>query len=204
MANGALPMLYNFIRFTALPAATVTLCTLAWLPASAESYVFDQKRTEVRFAYLMGPAKQHGRFSRVDGTLQFDEAAPERSQVTATVETASLETGQPLVDDELKGSDFFNVKAEPALTFTSRTVRSMGDGAAEMKGDITVNGITKPVTLEVTLRAHDDPALEYSVGTKEFVATTRIQRSAFKMNSFESMVSDEIDIEIDAIVRRQR
>src|SRR5260221_7504454 len=81
--------------------------------AQAESYVFDARRTEVRFAYLMGPAKQQGRFSQVDGTLQFDEHAPERSEVTATVATASLGTGEPIVDDELKGSDFFNVTADP-------------------------------------------------------------------------------------------
>jgi polyisoprenoid-binding protein YceI len=193
----------QFGRLNALTAAVVTLCTFA-LPASAENYVFDQNRTEVRFAYLMGPAKQLGRFTRVNGTLQFDEGAPEQSKVMATVETASLETGQPIIDDELKGSDFFNVKAAPQLTFKSRTVKSKGDGIAEMTGDITVNGITKPVMLEVTLRAHDDPALKYSVGTKEFVATTRILRSAFNMNSFESMIGDEIEIEIDAIVRRQR
>ena len=166
--------------------------------------MFDQNHTEVRFAYLVGPAKQQGRFSRVDGTLQFDEAAPEQSQVTATVAAASLETGQPIIDDELKGSDFFNVKTEPVLIFKSRSVRSTGVDAAGMIGDITVNGITKPVTLEVTLRTHDEPALKWSAGAKEFVATTRIQRSAFNMNAFESMVGDEIDIEIDAVVRRKR
>jgi polyisoprenoid-binding protein YceI len=189
-------------KLKALTAAILTLCTLA-LPASAENYVFDQNRTEVRFAYLMGPAKQLGRFTRVNGTLQFDEGAPEHSKVMATVETASLETGQPIIDDELKGSDFFNVKAAPELTFKSRTVRSTGDGTAEMIGDISVNGITKPVTLAVTLRAHDDPGLKWSAGAKEFVATTRIKRSAFNMISFESMVGDEIEIEIDAVARKK-
>ena len=53
-----------------------------------------------------------------------------------------------------------------------------------------------------TLRAHDDQALKWSDGAKEFVATTRIKRSAFNMTSFESMVSDDVDIEIDAVVRR--
>lgn len=72
----------------------------------------------------MGPAKQQGRFSQVNGTLQFDEHAPERSTVTATVATASLGTGEPIVDDELKGSDFFNVAVDPVMTFKSRSVRS--------------------------------------------------------------------------------
>jgi polyisoprenoid-binding protein YceI len=146
-------MLTRSLWRISVAATSSALAVLASYPVCAETYVFDQNHTEVRFAYLMGPAKQQGRFSRVDGTLQFDEAAPENSQVTATVATASLETGQPIIDDELKGGDFFNVKAEPVLIFKSRSVRSTGAGAAEMNGDITVNGITKPVTLAVTLRA---------------------------------------------------
>jgi polyisoprenoid-binding protein YceI len=171
--------------------------------AWAESYVFDTRRTEVRFAYLMGPAKQQGHFSEVGGTLQFDEHTPERSAVTATVATASLETGEPIVDDELKGSDFFNVAVDPVMTFKSRSVRSTGTDTAEMTGDITVNGITRPITFTVSLHPHDDPALKYSAGSREFVATGRIRRSAFNMTAYQTMVGDDVDIEIDAIVRKK-
>lgn len=172
--------------------------------AHAEGYVFDSKRTEVRFSYVMGLATQRGRFSRVEGDLQFDEHAPQNSQVFAKIATASIETGQPIIDDELKGVNFFNAKAEPALTFRSRAVKPTAADAAEITGDITINGITKPVTLDVTLTTHDDPALKYDVGRKQFVAKTKISRSAFKMDSYADMVGDEIGIEIDAIVRPQR
>ena len=151
----------------------------------------------------MGPAKQQGRFSQVNGTLQFDEHAPERSTVTATVATASLGTGEPIVDDELKGSDFFNVAVDPVMTFKSRSVRSTGTDTAEMTGDITVNGIMKPITLTVSLHPHDNPALKYSAGAREFVATGRIQRSAFNMTAYQAVVGDDVDIEIDAIVRKK-
>ena len=130
-------------------AVATALIVLAAAPAHSEIYEFDKRRTEVRFTYEMGPAKQHGRFNQVTGTLQFDEHAPWRSRVSATIATASLETGQPIVDDALKGSDFFNVAADPVMTFKSRSVRSTGSDTAEMTGDITVNGITKPVTLDV-------------------------------------------------------
>ena len=187
-----------------VPAAAVfVLVGFASSTARAESYVFDARRTEVRFAYLMGLAKQKGRFSQVNGTLQFDEHAPERSTVTATVATASLGTGEPIVDDELKGSDFFNVAVDPVMTFKSRSVRSTGTDMAEMTGDITVNGITKPITFTVSLHPHDDPALKYSAGAREFVATGRIQRSAFNMTAYRAMVGDDVDIEIDAIVRKK-
>jgi polyisoprenoid-binding protein YceI len=184
-------------------AASFALVVFANSAAQAESYVFDTRRTEVRFVYLMGLAKQQGRFSQVDGTLQFDELAPEKSKVTATVATTSLTTGEPLVDGELKGSDFFNVADAPIMTFKSRTVRSTGTETAEMTGDITVNGITKPIAFAVSLHPHDDPALKYSVGSRKFVATGRIQRSAFNMTAYQAMVSDDVDIEIDAIVRKK-
>jgi len=188
-----------------LLATTATLFVVfAGGPAHAAHYVFDKRRTEVRFTYVMGLAKQNGRFAQVDGTLQFDDDAPERSRVTATIATASLQTGQPLVDDTLKSSDFFNVVAAPVMTFHSRSVRPTGTDTAEMTGDITVNGITRSVTLRVSLRPHSNPALKYSIGAREFIAKTRIKRSDFNMTAYQSMVADEIDIEIDAIVHKKR
>lgn len=171
--------------------------------AQAESYVFSN-RSEVRFSYVMGLSTQRGRFSRVEGDLQFDAASPQNSKVFANIATASVETGQPIIDDELKGINFFNAKTQPALTFRSRAVKPTSADAAEITGDITVNGVTKPITLGVTLKPHDDPALKYSAGSKQFVATTTISRSAFKMTSYADMVGDEITIEIDAIVRPRR
>ncbi len=172
--------------------------------AQAESYIFNTKRTEVRFTYQMGFLTQRGRFSQVEGSLKYDALAPEKSQVFAKIATASVETGQPIVDDELKGRNFFNAKAEPAVTFRSRAVKPTSSGTAEIMGDITVNGITKPVTLDVTLTEHEEPALKYSAGSKKFVAKTKISRRDFKMDSYPDMVGDEIGIEIDAIVRPQR
>ncbi|WP_082072893.1 YceI family protein [Hyphomicrobium sp. 99] len=183
--------------------AFIVLAGFASSAAHAEIYIFDARRTEVRFTYVMGISKQQGHFNQVQGTLQFDEKAPEKSQVSATIATASLGTGEPIVDDELKGSDFFNVAADPVMTFKSRAVRSTGADTAEMTGDITVNGITMPVTFAISLHPHTDPALKHSNGAREFVATGRIQRSAFRMTAYQSMVGDDIDIEIDAIVRKK-
>lgn len=173
--------------------------------ASAESYVFSSKQTEVRFSFVMAlGAIQRGRFGSVEGTLQYDEAAPEKAKVFAKIATASVETGQPIIDDELKGANFFNAKSQPSLTFHSRSVKPKAAGAAVVTGDITVNGITKPVTLDVVVTPHDDPALKYSAGSKKFYARTSLSRSAFKMESYADMVGDKIDIEIDAVVRPQR
>ena len=187
-----------------LIATAMAFVTLTGQAAKAESYVFDGKRTEVRFAYHIGLAKQQGRFTRVEGTLQFDKGAPERSHVTAKVATASLETGQPIIDAALKSSDFFNVVAQPEIRFKSRAVKPTGAGRAEMTGDITVNGITKPITFDVSLQPHNDPALKWSPGSMEFLAAGRIRRSTFAMTSFAYMVGDDVEIVIDAVAHKAR
>jgi polyisoprenoid-binding protein YceI len=188
-------------------AAFTTLAIFALTangPCSAASYAFDKKRTEVRFAYTMGLATGRGRFTSIDGTAEFDEAAPEKTSVESVIATASLTADEPVVESELKGSEFFNADVEPQIRFKSRSVRAQTSDAAEMTGDITVNGITKPVVLQVSLRPHDNPALKYSQGAREFVATTHIRRSEFNMTAFQSMVGDDVQIEIDAILRQTR
>ena len=149
----------------------------------------------------MAYSTQRGRFTKVSGTLDYDDAAPEKTRVSASIAAASLTTGEALVDNELKGAAFFNVVASPTIAFKSLSVKPQSATAADVAGEITVNGITKPVTLKVSLKPHNDPARKHDAGAREFIATTRIQRSAFNMTDYQSMVDDEIDIEIAAIVR---
>jgi polyisoprenoid-binding protein YceI len=186
-------------------AAAVLTAWLAILlpaaPAWADRFEFDSRRTEVRFVYTMGLATQRGRFTRVSGTLDLDEAKPERTRVVAAIAAESLTTGEPLVDTALKGAAFFNVKASPVIAFKSRSVRLGRDLGGDVLGDITVNGITRPVTLKVSVVPHDDPALKHDAGARAFVGRTRILRSQFNMTDYQSMVADEVDIEILAIAR---
>jgi polyisoprenoid-binding protein YceI len=193
----------------ALCTSVIAAAMAAWMlvaagPCAAAGYAIDKKHTEVRFAYTMGLSTQRGRFTSVEGNVEFDAATPEKTTVAASIATASLTTGEPLVDQTLKGSDFFNVEEAPQMVFTSRSVRSKSAEAAEMIGDMTINGITKPVTLAVMVAPHNNPALKYSQDSLEFLATTRIRRSAFNMTAYASMAGDDIDIEIDAILRKSR
>jgi polyisoprenoid-binding protein YceI len=183
------------------------LATLALSPmplagrADAASYLFDAKRTEVRFAYSVGLGTGGGRFTQVRGTAEFDRAAPEKTQVEAVIETGSLTADEPVVESELKGTNFFNVQIQPQMSFKSRAVRAESSEAAEMIGDITVNGITRPVVLEVSLQPHEGPELKYSGGALELVAKTQIRRRDFNMTAYADMVGDEVHIEIRAILR---
>ena len=185
-----------------LPA--IVLASMPAPFAHAENYVFNTRRTEVRFSIVMGLATVRGRFNQVEGSLQYNEEEPQKSQVFAKIATASVETGQPLIDNELKGINFFNAKAQPSMTFRSSSVNAKTAGTAEVIGEITVNGVTKPVTLDVALTPHNDPAIKHSAGSMKFVAKTSVSRSALKMDSYADMVDDEIQIEIDAIVRPQK
>jgi polyisoprenoid-binding protein YceI len=170
-------------------------------PADAGRFEFDPRRTEVRFAYTWGYWTHQGRFTNVSGTLDYDDARPEKCQVNATIATASLTTGVALFDDELKGASFFNAEEQPVIAFNSREVRPMGAGMADVSGEMTINGITKPVTLAVHVRAHHDPAFKNKPGDRVFVGKGRIQRSAFKMTGYQAFVADEVDIEIAAVLR---
>lgn len=169
--------------------------------AQAARFVFDQRRTEVRFIYKIAYAKQRGRFTKVSGTLDYDEGKPGKSKIKALIAASSLTTGDTLIDSELKGASFFNAAASPVITFKSVEVHAGSATSAEVAGEVTVNGITKPVTLNVTIEPHDDPALKYDVGARKFLAKTRIRRSAFNMVDYQAMVDDDVDIEIEAIAR---
>lgn len=194
----------QIVLSAAIVPAVAPLLLAAASPAHAERFEFDQRKTEVQFAYTVAYATQRGRFTRVSGTLDFDEKKPEKTKVDAAIQAASLTTGEPLVDSELKGASFFNVAASPVIGFKSRAFRPKGSDAAEVDGDMTVNGITKPVTLKVNLKPHDDPALKYDQGARLFVASFRISRSAFNMTDYASMVDDAVDITIDGVVRPKR
>ncbi len=195
-ASIALPL-----RISLSALLVVSSIIVSALPAQARRYVFDQRRTEVTFTYKMLYATQRGRFTNVSGTLDFDEAAPEKSTINASIVAASLATGEPIVDSELKGSGFFSVDTSPVIAFKSLAVRAISASEATVSGEITINGVTKPVTLNVLLVPHDDPALKYDVGARKFVATTRIQRSAFNMTKYQSLVDDDVDLHIAAILR---
>lgn len=186
------------IACCAVVAASVAL---AAGPCAAAHYTFDQKHTVIRFACSIGLGTQRGEFTRVDGQVDYEPSAPDNTKVAAGIATASLTTGEPMMDDVLKGTDFFNVGAHPRMTFASRSVHATGAQSAEMQGDITVNGITRPVKLAVSIVPHES-GLKYARDELELVAKTRIKRSAFSMTAFPDMASDDVDIEIDAMLRK--
>ncbi len=171
--------------------------------ALADSYVVDPKHTEVRFVYTMGLSVQRGRFTSVRGAMEFEAKAPEKTRVNAVIKTDSLTTGEAAIESALKGRQFFDVSRHPEITFQSKAVQITGPEKAQMTGTITVNGITQPITFDVSIKSGDDPKMKYRVGSRRFTAIGQIQRSAFNMTTYSSIVADEISIEIDALLKRK-
>jgi polyisoprenoid-binding protein YceI len=96
----------------------------------------------------MTVANVRGQFNNITGTVEFDQAYPARSSVTAEIAVASITTGIRKRDDHLLSADFFDAAKYPGITFRSVKVESTGGNRAKISGDLTMHGITRPVTME--------------------------------------------------------
>jgi polyisoprenoid-binding protein YceI len=172
--------------------------------AQTSTWKADPNHSEVAFTVThLGITKVHGRFGKVDATLQWDEADPSKSSVNATIDVTGVDTGVTPRDNDLKGDHFFDVAHFPTATFASTSVEKSGSGL-EVKGNLTVKGVTKPVVLHV-----DGPTGPVNGMDKKphmgFEATTTINRDDFGIAAGmpSAMVSNEVQLEIDLDFARQ-
>lgn len=132
---------------TLLSAAT--LATLAAAPATAETYAIDAVHSTVLGRTMhMGTSRAYVRFNEIAGTVTFDEKDAAKNALDVTVKTDSLDSANDKRDQHLKGPDFFNVKQFPTMTFKSKSVKSAGAKKYKAEGDMTLLGVTKPVSFE--------------------------------------------------------
>jgi polyisoprenoid-binding protein YceI len=112
------------------------------------TWELDTAHAEVGFsAKHMMVTTVRGRFTNVAAEVHIDEQHPEQSHVNATIQAASLETGDAQRDAHLKSPDFFDVETYPTITFRSTRVSRRKDGEFELTGDLTVRDVTREVTL---------------------------------------------------------
>ncbi len=118
--------------------------------AMAADYVIDKKGQHafVNFKIShLGYSWVYGSFKDFDGSFSFDAGQPEASKVKVSLNTASLDTNHAERDKHLRSDDFLNVSKYPTATFESTAVKSTGTGTADITGNLTLNGVTKPVVL---------------------------------------------------------
>lgn len=173
--------------------------TLFTAPAyAAETYNFDPTHTSVIWnAGHMGKSHPHGIFANIEGTLTLDEAAPQNSKIDVKIPTGMVATGIAKFDEHLKSKDFFNVGEFPDAKFVSTKVEKTGDNTAKVTGDLTLVGVTKPVTLDVTFNGKGPNPMNQK-DTVGFSATGVIKRSEFGIEYALPHVPDEVNIQIEA------
>jgi polyisoprenoid-binding protein YceI len=191
----------------------IAVAALLLVPAAlarADTYTLDPEHTEVRFSWNhLGMSRQSGRILDVKGTVEFEPAEPEASSVEVVMKLASLTTSVPALDKHLlKTKDFFDLASHPTMTFRSTAVKKTGGKTALVSGDLTINGISRPVVLETTWNfsgehpmAKINPAYS-EVYASGFSARTQIFRSDFGITRTIPFVSDEIQITIETEMHR--
>lgn len=162
----------------------------------------DPSHTTVGFTVRhMMITNVRGEFQTVEGSVEWDPAAPASGKVTGSVDVASINTREPKRDAHLKSADFFDAETHPKLTFVSREIRKGADGL-EVAGDLTMRGTTKPVVLRVDdiTPEHKDPWGGTRIGV---TAHATVKRSEFAMTwnmALEAggmLVSDEVKMHFD-------
>jgi polyisoprenoid-binding protein YceI len=158
------------------PVAQAAPATLS----AAASFEVDPVHSSLIFQIEhMGIANFYGRFNSVNGEYSLDEASPANSQFNFTVKADGVDTANQKRDGHLKSADFFNVAEYPTITFKSTKVEKAADRHLKVTGDLTLHGVTKPVTADVKLF----PVKEMQQGAKGGIETTfTIKRSDFGMN----------------------
>jgi polyisoprenoid-binding protein YceI len=163
--------------------------------AAPETFNIDPTHTFPRFEYNhFGYSNQQHRFEKTSGKIVLDRAAKTGS-VDVTIDTKSVNAGSTLFNGHIQGEDFFNTEKFPAITFKSTGVKFDGDKPAAVDGNLTIKGVTKPVTLTVTnFHSMPHPMLKKdAIGAN---AVAKVKRSEFNMGKFVPYVGDEITLTI--------
>jgi len=133
---------------------SITAFVVAGLSSAAlanETYKFDPSGSTIGFSVHQFLGTTHGKFAKFNGRINVDREHPENSSVTAQIDVRSIDTRIKKRDDHLRSAEFFNVDKFPQITFKSRSVKQTGPQSGDILGDLTMHGVTKPVTLHVKL-----------------------------------------------------
>ncbi|MCH9808050.1 MAG: YceI family protein [Alphaproteobacteria bacterium] len=173
-------------------------------------FILDKDHSHVRFSWdHLGLSRQSARFGDVIGRVAFDPLNPEKSQVDVTIKVASVMSGVAALDGVLRDTnDYFKAAAHPDIKFKSTSVVPTSGKTANVSGDLTFNGVTKPVMLAVVWNfLGEHPLAEINpiyqgVTAAGFSGRTKILRSEWGMTRGIPLISDEIRIAIEVEMHR--
>jgi polyisoprenoid-binding protein YceI len=183
----------KFVRYTAIVALATGLAAPAL--AAPETYVIDPTHTFARFSYShFGLSTQLSRFNKTSGTVVLDKAAKTAS-VDITIDTKSVDTGYTTFNEHIQGPDFLDTAKYPTATFKSTKVDFAGDKPTAVHGNLTIKGVTRPVTLKVSNYVNmPHPMLKKdAIGAD---ASAVIKRSEFNAGKYAPNVGDDVTISV--------
>jgi polyisoprenoid-binding protein YceI len=181
----------KILKFSTAVAFIASAATAAL--AAPETYNVDVSHTYPRFSYShFGLSTQLSKFNKTTGTLVLDKAAKTGS-VDVLIDMKSVETGFPIFNGHIQGEDFLDTAKFPTATFKSTKVIFEGDKPSAVEGNLTIKGVTKPVTLKVTHFVNmDHPMLKKpAIGAD---ATVVIKRTEFNAGKYAPYVGDDVTI----------
>lgn len=171
-------------------AANPTTNDPAKVPAG--TYALDKRHASLiaRIPHMGGFSRYQMRFSGLDGGFTYDPANWQATQLSFSVNPASADTGDPAFNKEIAG--FLHADKYPAITFASKSIKAGPDGRGTVVGDLTLHGVTKPVSLDVTFNGAG-PGLAGAGTRMGFSGTTRIKRSDFGVTAVSNWAGDDVD-----------
>jgi polyisoprenoid-binding protein YceI len=174
----------------------VTLLALAG-PATAADYAIDTKGAHASINFRiphLGFSWLVGRFDTFSGTFSYDDKNPAAAKISVEIDTASINSNHAERDKHLRSDDFLDVAKFPKATFVSTSVTPKGDGRAEITGDLTLRGVTKPVTIEAEyVGGGDDPWGGYRQG---FAGTTKLVLADFGITKDLGPAAKEVELDL--------
>ncbi|MGI8979426.1 MAG: YceI family protein [Pirellulaceae bacterium] len=173
--------------------AALALAALGTTAQAAESYSVDPVHSSVSFGIShAGISDIHGRFNEFSGTFVIDKDDPSKSSFTLDIKVASVDTNNAQRDKHLRAPDYFNDKQFPTLSFKSTKVKAT-DAGYDVTGDLTLHGVTKPITLSLK---GGHKVVEFPKGTPRIGVTSSvtIKRSEFGMTTELGGLGDDVHI----------
>jgi polyisoprenoid-binding protein YceI len=181
--------------FSAVLAALVLSVPGAAPARAADDYVIDGMHSGVTFKIShLGLSWIYGRFDGFSGDFTIDPDDPGKSTFALTIKAETIDTNNAKRDEHLRSPDFFNVKQFPALAFKSTAIKPAQGGGYEVTGDLTMHGVTKPVTF--TLVGGRQAEFPKGVQRTGFSTDLTIKRSEFGIDKFPEMLGDDISVSI--------
>jgi len=187
----------NFVRRAGAACAILALGVFAQARMAAFAAVnwrIDPVRTHIAFAIdAIGYPRTHGQFRQFGGRISVDLDHPDRSSVAFHVQSQSVDVGSPSFDDYMRSVAFLDAAHYPSIDFVSKSVEKLGDHTVRVTGDLTLLGVTRPLSVDVEVQR------DAGGGDRlDFLAKTSIDRLAFGMNSGFPLVSREVDLVISS------